>query len=534
MKYRKNTMAKSHKAVIIPAVLCASFSQNTQSALVEDLSVSGYIREGVSMNLADPRISPSDTKDDKYEISMARTSVRADVTGKLMDVNFTVVGRASREMMTDYLSRLEEGGAGNKAMLSTIISEFGLGSPREGDLGELYNEDAEIREAYFDFQALKNTKVRIGKQIVTFGETDFFQALDVFHGMDMRWRTFLEEPEELYQPLILFNSETYLPSVDGTVQVVLRPGLDDEDNIGTRIGLNGGRWAPNGLKTFDVFGSETIGAPYNLDHPEGDKDDLTGALRWSSILGSVNYQLMWLHQFQTDPVINSLFAPYKQRPESPVAEAIFPIVDTFGIAANGFLTFGNLVWATEIAYTPDKPYNSGSSPLLNVLDLSINSFQPRDLYLLGGYNGVIEKDTLRTMIRGESTVDLQKYLFTTRPSLWSIQLFDTWITDFNESDDIVDLPAYAATKKEHSTLITAGLFLNYNLDRINVGLAGGYDITYGGHFLLPSVTFAYGNNWRIKVEADLFYPNGVELDDTHQFGTLQDSDQLYVRATYQY
>jgi len=169
-----------------------------------------------------------------------------------------------------------------------------------------------------------------------------------------------------------------------------------------------------------------------------------------------------------------------------------------------------------------------------VLDLSINSFQPRDLYLLGGYNGVIERDTLRTMIRGESTVHVQKYLFTTRPSLWSIQLFDTWITDFNESDDIVDLPAYAATKKEHSTLITAGLFLNYNLDRINVGLAGGYDITYGGHFLLPSVTFAYGDNWRIKVEADLFYPNGVELDDTHQFGTLQDSDQLYVRATYQY
>lgn len=536
MAYRKNSTTQSQAKVTLPAVLvlCAHFAHNAEAALVEDLSISGYIREGVSVNLADPKISPSDSKDDKYEVSMARTSIRADLTGRISDVDFTVVGRFSREMITDYLSRLEEGGAGNEAMLSTIISEFGIGSPREGDLSAIYDEDAEIREAYFDFQALKNTKVRVGKQIVTFGETDFFQALDVFHGMDLRWRNFLEEPEELYQPLILFNSETYVPALDGTLQVVLRPGLDDEDAIGTRIGLNGGRWAPDGLRTFDVFGSQTIGAPYNLDHPEGDKDDLTGALRWSSTLGSINYQLMWLHQFQPEVVINSRFAPYKANPESPVAEAIYPIVDTFGISANGFVPLGDIVWATEIAYTPDKPYNAGSSPLLNVLDLSINSFQPRDLYLLGGYNGVVKKDTLRSMVRGETTIDLMKYLKTNRPSLFSVQVFDTWIMDFDESDDIVDLPAYSATKSEHSTIVTAGLFLNYNLDRINVGLASGFDVTYGGYFLVPSITFAYGDHWRIKAEADLFYPNGVSLDDTHLFGTLNNSDQLYLRATYQY
>ena len=106
--------------------------------------------------------------------------------------------------------------------------------------------------------------------------------------------------------------------------------------------------------------------------------------------------------------------------------------------------------------------------------------------------------------------------------------------DFDESDDIVDLPAYSATKDEHSTIVTAGLFLNYDLDRINVGLASGFDVTYGGYFLLPSITFAYGDHWRIRAEADLFYPNGDELNNTHLFGTLNNSDQLYLRVSYQY
>jgi hypothetical protein len=72
--------------------------------------------------------------------------------------------------------------------------------------------------------------------------------------------------------------------------------------------------------------------------------------------------------------------------------------------------------------------------------------------------------------------------------------------------------------------------------RVNPQLAGGYDTTYGGGFLIPSLSLAFGDKWRFNMEADLFFPKnskgvGQVENSTHLFGYFANNNQLSIRLT---
>ena len=144
------------------------------------------------------------------------------------------------------------------------------------------------------------------------------------------------------------------------------------------------------------------------------------------------------------------------------------------------------------------------------------------------------------MLRVDKNLNFQSLLGTTRPSFSSVQLFDTWIQNYKKSDALARLFAYGAPLKEHSTILTAFTVLNYRNDTINPGLVVGADLTNGGGFLIPSVDLALGDNWRAKVEADLFWTSGTskELFDpessTQLFGYFANNSQLTFRLTRQF
>ena len=82
--------------------------------------------------------------------------------------------------------------------------------------------------------------------------------------------------------------------------------------------------------------------------------------------------------------------------------------------------------------------------------------------------------------------------------------------------------------------------MNYDNDRINPSVAVGSDLTYGGSFIIPSVEFAYGNNWRVRAEADIFFDDESQsralqgFNNTNLFGYFSGNDQLSLRVTYQF
>ncbi|MCB1890347.1 MAG: LysR family transcriptional regulator [Rhodocyclaceae bacterium] len=487
---------------------------------------SGYARSWLSLNLSDV---PETAGNDRYAPSMVRGAVSLEGAYTTGDVAVRVIGRAEREARTDYLDDLQDVADANAAA-------FGL---QAGDIMEMYDRE-EFREAYVDWTPSPLFSMRLGKQQVVWGETDFFQAMDLVNGYDYRWRSFLEpENAELRKPLILGNFVFSLPDQDASVQLLVRPGMDGGDAIGNSYDIHAGRWAVQPYKGVD-FGTLT---DYDYHHPEGDADDVTWGVRWKQTLGDINYSIAYLKTFYNEPVFSPADNPHGGKATSGLlADVIHPIIDVVGLTANGYSETLDAVLSTEIAYQMDVPYNYGStytSLLLQALGF------PADTGFTPGLEGVRTKDTLVTMFRADKNLRLERLIGTNRPSLFSVQLFNRHLFDYDaDEDDLVDFAMYSGRKKQDTTILTAFLAMNFDADRINPTVAAGFDLTHGGAFLIPSVDIAYGDSWRFRVEADLFFPAhdkepgngglGVPENDTHLLGWFSNNDQLMLRATYQF
>jgi len=471
------------------------------------IRLGGYLREHISLNLQD---TPETKQNDRWGLQMVRTTAQMDGDTNINDVRIHAVGRVNAEYKTDYLRDLES---------------LGAASDKSGGLMSYYNT-SELRELFAEFAVGSRTMVRLGKQQIVWGETDFFQAMDVVHGFDYTWRSFLEAENELYRkPLVLGSATIQVPEAGGVLQVYVRPGFDQNKSIGNTYDFFGGRWAAQSNRGVNFFAVVPGAGPllaYNYHHPEGDVDKPTGGVRWAGVAGPVNYSLAYLRTMGPDPVVSPSLNPFGTASTTGVlGEFFYPKLDLFGVTANGYVPLIDAVLSTEIVFTKGQLFGFGA-PSQNIFNL-------------GGWNGLIEKDVIRSMFRIDKTINTTG--LTARPSDLSIQLFDTWVTGFNKNDNIVDNQGFGAPKKEHSALVTLILFTHYLNDRINPTLAGGYDLSYGGGFFIPSVDVNFGDKWRLKVEADLFFPKHSRSPgdtgetSTHVFGFFNNNDQLSMRLT---
>lgn len=542
---------------VMLAGLGAQAGAQADEGFLSDWEVSGYVREHMSWNLENPYLMDTDDSNGlvgakrkgnyRYDLSMARTTLKLNLFKDFGSSQFNISGRVAREVETNYMKDLQESMDGNAA--SDFFSNRTKSSVNLMD--DVYNSE-EIRELWWQTDITPSTTLKLGKQQVVWGETDFFQSLDVIHGYDMRIRSFLEpENEDVRKPLWMVNLTERFDSVDGSMQLLYIPGrMNRASDRGNSFDVEGGRWANNPNKGI-TFESATFGAdvPYNYDHKAADMDDPSYGLRWKGMAEEWEYSLGWFHGPSVNPVINAnpnsplgvgdaasgrTFVgaykdDYRSDPGSTVGELIYPFVDVFGVTANRYVESVDAVFSTEISYIPNAPYNIG-----------IQAGEKGGCAFFPGFCGIIEKDVVKTMVRLDKQLALQNYLGTSRPSFFSVQLFNTWITSYDRDDEVVNTAGFSGRAKEFSTIATAILATNYDNDRVNPSLAMGTDLTYGGSFIVPSVEFAYGNNWRVRVEADLFFNDERQkralegFNNTNLFGYFDGNDQLAVRATYQF
>lgn len=516
---RKEIIKRS--GIKFPLMAMALASPTVQAIEVGPANVYGFVRQHMSWNLHDQYVSSGEKLNSGGEMSMNRTTLQLE--GNVMlpyDVALIAVGRANWEQRLDYLKDLRDAGA--------------YGPESIGD----YYDDEELREAYLDIPVGDRTILKLGKQQVVWGETDFFQAMDVVHGFDYQWRSFLEPAnEDLRKPLIMANAIIDVPEADGALQLLYRPGWDDQEDIGNSYDIEGGRWASNPWKG-QYFPAVD---PYNYNHSSGDYQDETYGLRWNGRFDDLGYSLAYLKTFNPDPVMNANPAfggeayegEYGSDPATTIGEVIYPMVDMFGFTLNGYASAGDFVWSTEVAYFKDAPFNYGG---FGEGPEACNS-------LPHGFCGIMEKDIVRSMIRVDKTLGFTRGLLgTEKPAFFSAQLFDTWITDFNSRENLKVLVGQPELRKEHSVLLTTILGLSYMNGRLTPELVTGFDLTYGGGFAVPSVTYTIGNHWRIKGEFDLFWSDGTRKSgapvdnttDSSLFGWFENSDQFALTVTYQF
>lgn len=494
----------------MPVAAMGEYSRDLGGAT---FSVTGYIREYLGINLENKPdvMSNGERLEGKWDINMARTTLLLDTRADFGRVRATAIGRWSREVETKYLDRL------NDSSTADIMDE--------------YNEN-ELREFYLDIDLTDLVLLRLGKQQVAWGETDSFPVLDVIHGFDFNWRSSFEaENEELRKPLIMANLIVEVPRLGGALQLLYRPGWDNAGDVGYTLPFKGGRFAPQGSLGYNGLDPAQGGAPFNYDHNRGDTDDPAYGGRWTGEVAQIGYSLNYYHTV-TGPVLNIAdfgFPGYKRfgdAPKNGLAEFIFPEVDIYGGSFNAYSETLDSVIRGELAYTPDKPYNHGfpGTPL-------------------GGALNIIEKDTAVWMLGIDKNLRwTTPVLGTSQPGVITGQIIDTWVTDFEKGDGLLD--SGVTPRREHSILTTWLVGLNFRHNTWNPSAGVLYDVTYGGGAVIAALTNVIGDHWRIYTEYVGFFKNGQTcsldpvngggLDCQHGFGNFDNKDQVTVRVTYQF
>ena len=538
--------ATVYAAILLMSGILINPVPDAQAYTMEDGSfrLTGYVRTWAAFNLEDV---PETKKHDRWTCNMLRGSILLDAEGITPGgVLVKGIARFDGEIKTSYLRRLESEIDDVNEQIMNIYGAAGHPTHIEGeghDLMDTYNNN-ELREAYIEFSPTERVSVRFGKQQVVWGETDFFRAMDLVHGYDYRWRMFMEpENEELRKPLIMLNTQIQVPELDGALQLLFRPGWDEKEAIGDRFSTEAGRWLLQPYRGLDF----TALLDYEYHFKYGDVRDRTYGARWTGQAGPAEYSIAYLRTYTPQYTINSTWYPYKGvEPDGLVGDFVHPLFDMLGVSGNVYAPFMDAVWSTEIVYSFNRPFNVGTKRsvydgLLGMTPGEADAAAEglfgtgttlKDVYPDGGYwvhmksrggedplmlgglpvmmdlpafGGIKRKDMVTTMIRMDKSLYFLPFLQTCEAPFFSVQLFDDWIQNFDEDDDIVYASPFGAPRREHTTLLTAVLSLQYKNKSINPFLAAGTDLTNGGGFLFPSCEFTMGNHWRLRLEANFFF-----------------------------
>lgn len=584
------------------AVLFAAFAQQDAMALdpikigdVDVGTITGYIRTQGSWNLQDnpalkdPTNPASGKIGGKGDMSMWRSTLKLEyVNSNLpLDSKLTIVGRLVHEARTSYLKDLNASAHAVGGAPAQLGGGGGNGAP-PGDIMDYYNDNSEaFREAYLDIPISERIKFRFGKQQVVWGETDLLQAMDIVNPRDLSWRALFEpEDEEWRKPLIMANVMISVPEAYGSLQLIYRPGWDKDTQMGNTADKFGGRWGPQymvsvpfladlrtalGLgnkTTVPIFGkgiNTDVLLPTNYHHKNGDTDDPSYGFRWTGVFGedNIGYSLAYYHTLSDNPVLNVSapalgIMPYGGQiganalnlaqvipelglmtppgaPPLASAEFILPKVDIIGATMNAYVQPLDIVFRGEMAVTLNKPYN---------VDVKLPAFLGPPL---GGVvtslpPGIIEKDTVKLMLGFDKQLPLMDLLGTDSASFWTVQIFDNWIPNFDKKDMIQDI--FFSRMREHSVIAVTTLGLSYKTNQVQPGIALAVDTSNGGGVIIPSINLLYGDHWRLRMDAPIFFKagggcstdpvTGKGEDCTHLFGTFDNNNQFSARLTYQF
>lgn len=497
---RKNQLEKLTVLVFVVFALslgCFVNGSNAASYLDDKLNVSGYLRLENAMSLVN---QPDVPGDEVWDLTMLRTTLYVQGSYQLSNWARVVgVGQANMEYNTPYIEELDD-------MTSR-------------DLMKEY-QDIDMREWYSDLMFGKRLSLRLGKQIVSWGHVDFFRAMDRIHGEDWSWRSFFPSKEEIKRPLIMANMEVAIPELKGSLQVIMKPGLDRDGEFGDKYDIVGSRWATPGNAGFNFHD-----VLYENSHfKDGDSDDVTGGIRFGGQLGRVDYTLNYLRTLGPEPIFNPNpvalpFATfYKEMPKGFLGDLVYPEQDMFGFTANYYSNWADMLMRTEFVYILDRPYQVGRIPGA------------------GGFSGVIEKDTLVTMFAFEKNLGFLRDILQCREQpLLLVQYYDAWILDYKDSDDIPYTLGATSQRHQNDPNLTVAISWTYLSGRIKPGLAGVFDLRYKGALILPSVDFEYGDHWRLRLEADLFYDNGnaySNSNDVYLFSLFGRKSQAVMKLSY--
>ena len=264
--------------------------------------------------------------------------------------------------------------------------ETGSASERSGhEYSEWWNINDVLRECYINWMPSTNFGVKIGRQIVIWGEAMTSRVGDVVHPDDSRYAFGFANLDDARIPMWMIRASHFFPSLDLEFEWLVSPNLTGKE---WRVGRSGSFATPTGTpgvynpgQRFGIHPEDRpFGAPGRLvtpierdtitygagipnmisDYPQNSIDDLRYGFRGTSFIRNALVSFMYYHTQTYSPAIEvgPLTAVVPLFPGFSLAYRDYymryPDIDILGVSMNMDLPVG-LVRA-EATWTPEQPY----------------------------------------------------------------------------------------------------------------------------------------------------------------------------------
>lgn len=355
-----------------------------------------------------------------------------------------------------------------------------------------------IRELYVDIN-YKRWNIRLGKQIVTWGEADGFRMADVINPLDMSWHFTFEGWEDISLPLWMVRVIYNIPHPwDPKIEVIYIP-TDFQHN---RYAPYGANWSPG--FTDAIWSNIRHGAPH------GDLNDGEFGIRLSATIKGVDLSIQDFYSRVDDPLFTDNPSSFERGMlYNDLGLFEFPRVNILGGKFAFYNRFTRAIIRGEWGYNFGQDFNAAGGTPYKIKERDIFA------YMIG-----FDRPTMIPF--------LSKWNHS-RSYFISCQMFQKYIMNHNH-----DLMTGMGTDKSQTTftlLVNTGFFG----DTVNPGCLIAY-CTSGYGFALPNVAFKYGpdlnesDHWRFIIGGDFLW-GSTKKEGT---GSIRDHDQIYVKLRYEF
>lgn len=386
-------------------------------------------------------------------------------------IDLRTIGRGAYDYMYDFTNTW--GAAGN------FFSK---------DVERHIKEDLDLREAYADIR-MGPLALRLGKQQIVWGKTDFFRLLDVINPLDYSWHFFFEGFDDIRIPQIMGKALLSLGNIGFLRDVSLEFVANPRDFNSTELGRFGQPWAlaPAGFKLIPKF------QPH-------DKWQFGGRIQARA--GSFNF------------TINDYYA----RMESPAFDLykgglVYPRVNILGGSVDYYENWSKSVLRLELAYINHKK-----------MGIDFTSRNAGRL-LAENPNGIPENDEIEYCI-GIDRSTFIRFLNPNDSFFLSVQLFMTHILDYKRGLTLDGSPVKQA--KPVFTFIASTPYMH---GRLLPSIYWAADIQGNSHVVGPSIQYLINNHFNIKVGANIIWGSKSRWS---MLGAFKDYDEAYVKFQFNF
>ncbi|MBF0550355.1 MAG: hypothetical protein HQK60_07460 [Deltaproteobacteria bacterium] len=387
---------------------------------------------------------------------------------------------------------------------------------------ELYMDDRYwqmLKEAHVTWTP-GNFLFRLGKQIVSWGETDGFRLMDQINPLDQR-RGFADvEFESTIIPIWLIRTEyhTDVPwnwLTDLRFEAVLNPNADFIPNQPIKLGNDqGGIWAPNILVPFGPDTRAYLGSPdLDLRKPSAwSPDGMELGLR---IRGTIQDSIITLNYFKgidNDYVATSLPMP----PRTDVAPDGRLVIHP---AMKGYypdLQFAGITFSRDLQ-SMQSSFLGGVAPVIRM-----EGFYAFDSTFANDINALEKHNELRWCLGLDWKVKIS-WLNPRAFVAISPQFYHRKIIDYPSDHELTGLDA----DNYMTTLMVKTSYLN---GKLTPSIFWMRDVTTQSDMYRYQIDYQYTNNWIFKVGA-LVLDGNIEGKG---FQVFEHKDQVYFSVSYRW